>query len=398
MLTFQMNNKVVGKFEPFSDFKDRLKWHKLIDYIDTVEDLTSKEKENAKKAYVKLSQILGKNFLIDSSKHHHYLFQHFLNVAPDAIRWSIWLADALEQIRNTKDGQLVIDRIRSKQYSHEGLAILQLVNLLNKVDFMFEYETKVIVKNRFKFPDLKLTNKINDQVLYLEISNLNLSDKHGDNSAFSKVSKILALDSFFKDLHYCGTIEVDNSKVGEATKLIEKAKTQVTLNKSFVEINGLGLNLGLAHNTEIDKLKSWAEKNDTRIGSISGGSISLDSDIHRLKNKIYKKSGQLAENQINIIVIPMHSLFMIAGDKSEMYVQVIEFLRGFPKIGGVLIFGNNPLSKPNVKEIFGGHFIANHQNLLNLNSYMYINNENAHFQMNPETWDLFHNAFNIATS
>ncbi|MGK7392133.1 MAG: hypothetical protein ACNS60_17400 [Candidatus Cyclobacteriaceae bacterium M2_1C_046] len=395
MIQFYSDGELVGKYEIFSDFKDRLRWHKLIDFIDTVDHLNDHEKDRIKKSYIKLSQILGRNFLLNGHKTNHSLCQRFINLAPDALKWTIWLADTLEGVEKINNGKVVINRVKSNKYTHEGMAILQLFDLFQKVGFSLEFEPKIKVKEKNKFPDLKLTSNTTNKIIFIEVSNLNISDKHGDNSSFSRITKVLRKDAFKLDLHFCGEIVVEDSDVAKAINIIEHTKIQAIENTSFIEIDQIGIKLGMAHQNELEKLKSWANRNETRVGSLSGGSVSLDSDIQRMKNKIKRKTQQLSEDYINIIVIPTHHLFMLVGDKFEMFKQVGEYLGLFPKIYGVLVYGNNQLAKPNIKEVLGNHIIANHQVCQDINSYMFIHNERCDKKMDDHLWKLFHSAFDV---
>ncbi|MEM7549492.1 MAG: hypothetical protein AAF363_07455 [Bacteroidota bacterium] len=394
-INLKLQDQLVGKYAILKNFKDRLKWHNLIKLVDINEDFSESEKKLIKNSYRELSRILGKGFLTEASQSNHFLFQHFLNLAPDAIRWSIWLAEALKALEKYDEDQTIISKLKSSRSSHEGFAILQLTYMFHKANFAIEFEPKIQINNNYKFPDVKIINEGNNESIIIEVSNINISDQHDWNKGtFHDITKTLWNDALYYNLHYCGHLRhFEEEEKASAIQRIFEAKQKAISKRGFVVVDENGIKLGIAHGDKIEKLQSWAKENNMTQG-ITGESISLDSDIERLKNKIKKKTKQLSEDCCNVISIPVHTLFMIGVDKLEMILQIHEYLHRFPNVYGVLIYGENPLLQEQKKIVYEKNILVNRaRSPIRISGYFFIYNSQSDYQLSDQTWDMFAESF-----
>ncbi len=89
------------------------------------------------------------------------------------------------------------------------------------------------------------------------------------------------------------------------------------------------MELAVAGDSHKGELQKWASGHDISLGSVIGDSPNLEGEFNRIRKKVKDKAKQLAHEHFNVIAISMHSLFMMAGDKAQMLVDLVQYLEQF---------------------------------------------------------------------
>lgn len=390
MFEAKFNNHSVFKIFPTSF--DHLKWNKLIEYIKHHPDFTTEEKNEIIEAYKYLSDVLGKRFLFHCQKHQLKLGQKFTNKAPWVLKWCIWLADAIKIQKKAGYDKFILDKLKSKKNYHEGIVFLELLYFFNGVGFEFSFEQQVKVKDLIKNPDIKLFNPETNENIYIEVSELNPSDEHRiGNRTFDIVSNCL----FHSGTAFCGKIlNFDRTQLEPSIEKLEKALNEVKDTQSFFELNEWPFHIGISISSSCEKLNEWAIKNQYEKNGLTGEEISLTEEIKRVKNKIQDKADQLGENNNNIVLIHAHVLFFIGVDIAELFIEIIKELKKYPKLFGVLIYGDFSLAEKEGYSFFNNHFIATRvfENV-DKRTFLFIQNNDYSSLLSQESKTKFYNAF-----
>jgi hypothetical protein len=389
-------------FTVFSEEGDRYKWDKLIEFVLLHPEFSDKEKDDIKGALKYLSNTLGKKFLITSRSYNHFLAQHFLNLAPWALKWAIWFSSALSDlIKNDKDGA-ILNALKSKTGQEEGLTFLEINHYLTRAGFSIRFEQEIRIGGVSKFPDLQIQYTPNEENIYLELSSLHMHEEHDWNSSmFHRLSNHFTDGMLARELNFCGkirNIEKDNFEI--IKRQIELFKKSILIDSELYTIENEFLEIAVAGKACVE-LSPWASSRELAINSLSGDSITFDGEISRIKKKINTKARQLSSQNFNIIGVSVHQLFMMGGDKIRMLVEIVSFLEKFPHIFGVLVFGSNPMavvSKRNGElddwhlEV-NGHLIAS-RTIADLKTTEFYFARNAtSISMSPTACEMFYSAF-----
>ena len=130
------------------DYQD---WEKLISSCDTLDGLTSQEKESGKGCIPISKSELGDKFLTEASKERHPSFGiprgivilfsgakysyigSIMNVTPWTRKWITWLADALKKIKSQNNYLSLLNRIKNKSQYIEALSVLDIAYKLTSI-------------------------------------------------------------------------------------------------------------------------------------------------------------------------------------------------------------------------------------------------------------------------
>lgn len=403
-LVEQMGDKDNIYFSVFKKPEDYSNWQKLIEYVNLHPDFTTEEKKAIERAISSLSTTLGKSFLLASQSFNHPICQHFRNFAPWALRWSIWFAEALEDlVKNDLNGKLLSD-LKSKNRSEEALTFLEINHYLTRSGFSIEFEKEVFVNEGPRFPDLKLVNPSTKEVIYVELSSLHMHQEHDWNkSMFHKLTDHFRRGMLQNRLNYCGRIRnLSKDNYDLIKEQIDNFKKSITSREKLYTIENEFLMLAVAGETCDDEISQWAKEREINLNSLSGDEITLDGEMNRIRKKIKDKATQLEKQSFNIIAISMHTLFMMGGDKIQMLVSLMGYLQNFPHIYGVMIFGDNPLAK--IKQDPAGigdwHLEAPFGHFISSRTIAELRTTEFYFSRNPiamilqsETEEMFYKSF-----
>lgn len=393
-----------NSFQVFKTPEDRNSWKKLSEFVRLHPELTIAEKNAIQDALEYLGLTLGKNFLSATSGFNHPLNQHFHNLAPWALKWSVWFAQALvDLVSNDPKGKILSD-LKSKHRHEEALTYLEINHYLKRAGFLIRFEEEVKVGEGSRFPDLMLENPDTKEVVYLELSSLHMHQEHDWNqSTFHKLSNYFSQGMLEMQLNYCGKLRnLTKTNTEQVKQLIDAFKNSIDSDKLYTVENEFMV-LGVASEPHINELQQWAGEHDIQLNSISGESIKLEGEISRIRKKVKDKARQLGQQHFNIIAISVHTLYMMAGDKISMLVNLVGYLEQFPHLFGVMVFGHNPLSRitrnPDKQPLADWHLEA-YGHLLSARTIADLRTTEFYFARNMEsqqptvnTQEMFYSAF-----
>jgi|GEM_PF-4604504 len=335
-------------FQVFKNPEDRHNWKKLAEFVKLHPELTDIDKNAIQSALEYLSSTLGKDFLSRTGEFNHFLYQHFRNLAPWALKWSVWFSQALaDLVSNDTTGKILSD-LKSKQRHEEALTFLEINHYLKRAGFLIRFEKEIKVGEGARFPDLCLENSDTKELIFVELSSLHMHQEHDWNqSTFHQLSNYFSSGMLEMQLHFCGRLRgVNKGNAEEIRQLIDGFKNSMAfpLDRLYV-IDNEFMELAVAGDSHKGELQKWANGHDISLGSVIGNSLNLEGEFNRIRKKVKDKAKQLAHEYFNVIAISMHSLFMMAGDKAQMLVDLVRYLEQFPYIYGVIIFGHNPMAR-----------------------------------------------------
>lgn len=357
-ITAEFDGKTI--LEIFSNSTNHLKWSHLIEYVKKETTFNDTEKNDIIEAFQYLSNKLGKRFLLHAHKHHLELGDVFSNKAEWVLKWAVWFSESIKAICKEGHENLILDKLKSKNKYHEGIVFLELHTLLNNTGFKLSFDNQVNINGRIKRPDIRLTNLSTNEHVYLEITELNTSVEHTiGNRSFDIISHYLM--SFRLTINYCGRVSnFDKSDSKAIIKKLEKAIKKAKENKVFVELSEWPFDIGIATTKEsMVKLENWANKKQYKLNSLTGDTISFDGEIKRIKDKIQTKVKQLSPDNNNMIVIHVHKLLLIGVSYADLLIEIAQELSKYPKLFGVLIYGDFSWAKEENHLIFENHLISN---------------------------------------
>jgi hypothetical protein len=389
-------------FTVFKGQDDRYKWDKLMELVRLHPEFSQHEKHEIGNALEYLSKTLGEKFLITSRSYNHFLAQHFTNLAPWALKWSIWFSHALRDlIKNDQDGA-ILNALKSKAGQEEGLTFLEINHYLCNAGFLIRFEQEITIDGVSKFPDLQIQSTPEEESIYLELSSLHMHQEHDWNSSmFHRLSNHFTEGMSSQELNFCGKIRnIERSNFEAIKQQIDFFKKSISVDNKLYVIENEFLQLAVGGKACVE-LPSWASTRQLAINSVSGDPITLEGEINRIRKKISTKARQLSVEHFNIIGVSVHQLFIMAGDKIKMLVEIVSYLEKFPHIFGVLVFGSNPMaivSKRN-GELDDWHLEANGHLIasgtiadLKTTEFYFARNIGSK-DMSPKACEMFYSAF-----
>jgi hypothetical protein len=330
---------------------------------------------------------------LTSASYNHFIHQHFKNFAPWSLKWSIWFAEALSLlVKNDLSGE-ILSNLKSKNYHEEALTFLQINYYLSKAGFDIQFEKEVIINGVSKFPDLRLENPSNREVMFLELSSLHMHQEHDWNR-----SMFHHLTTCFHDgikVDYAGTIKNITKENFESIKeQIIFLKQSAIDNHGFLSVENDNLIVAVAASESKQELISWCEAKGVSINSLHGDTLNLEGEMSRIKKKVQDKASQLSRDFPNVIGISMNALFMMAGNKIEMLVELVSYIARFEHIYGVLVFGENPIAQGDDCHLDSDGVIISRNRVADLKctEFWFSKNPNNN-NLSEDTMKMFYDSF-----
>jgi len=316
-------------------------WDYWKSHVETIEGLSSLEKERVKNAFDTVGKIFDTDLqsLVEKG---HYIYWNIANTAPWTRKWFIHFSDALQKSLSQKNGQQIIDRL--KRPSDYDVALLELDIANSFMNVGFEVEFYPIVEQINKKPDLKITNPNTNEQFFVEITELGASDQAKESyKTFDTISKELFSKSHTSDgkrIHSMGRIhkylsEPNLKRIMEKiNNMIEKVK-----NTGFEElVENEVIELALSTDDKIEFLKSWAKERGIDANLI--GPSSDPDEVHRLHQKIRREQKQLPQNLLNILVIKDGTRFMIGRRDIKEVSKLEEYVYEHNHLAFCIVFNS----------------------------------------------------------
>ncbi|MFZ1297438.1 MAG: hypothetical protein WAT16_05305, partial [Saprospiraceae bacterium] len=200
------------------------------------------------------------------------------------------------------------------------------------------FNVKYLDENKTRrTPDIEITNQVNDDLLFVEITSLGESDER---------NKICGNYNYIR---YCFESGVFLPFTGRQKKLIEqedwkvifeviaKAKQDACLYNEIITVsNHPKLEFSVAPLLKFDELKKLSEEIGTNMNNVDGLIVPFD-ETKRILAKIQDKAQQIPQNKNGLIYIMIHPLAFITMNTPELMTTVIDYIRSFSNILGVVL-------------------------------------------------------------
>src|SRR5579883_862580 len=193
-----------------------------------------------------------------------------------------------------------------------------------------------------KVPDIKVINTDNDDIFFIEITRLNLSDKqkrYGENlggwsNPLHRMSPDMKISGKQLQLIPLESMPALLNKLRHAVETAYQQKSFDTYKDEYVDV-------AFAHSSKESELQAWCEINGLAIGLMEGTPTPL-SEIQRICNKIFEKMDerpQLPRSHAGLLYIRMEPMcFMDANSMSEaIHVLTIKINR-YSNLGGIVLY------------------------------------------------------------
>ena len=156
--------------------KDVCDWQQLADNVDSLEELTVLEKNQAKQGFQYLRKALGEDFLrriwvqVSPEGLPHPLMGLMINFAPWTRRELTRLSEALRILKGSENLEALIARLEDpKKFRHDELVIKSAAKLVTE-GLLAGFEPTLPVAQNQKQPDIKLQNPETGETLFLEVA------------------------------------------------------------------------------------------------------------------------------------------------------------------------------------------------------------------------------------
>jgi len=318
--------------------EDYRNWDKLSEQCNTIEGLTTFEKEKCKRAFQFLKKELGEDFLDISLDTGHPFTWYIITSASWTRKWLIWFAEALKEVKKQENYSSLMERLKNKDKFPEALSILKPAYNFLREGFNIIFDPKVIIKKRSKVPDLKIINKENNEGLFVEVSILGKAKNHRDafrteNEIFQPILKSTPFLYFSGKIHKILTEKHLQEIVKELHRIIDKAKSENAFQELIKEDV---IEIAIAPESDKHVLEHWAKERGLKTGEVSGPSVD-SNEIIRTKRKIEKEQKQLPPGHPNIIIIENYDLFF--GDIKKVINEIEEEVYKYPHLLFAIIRG-----------------------------------------------------------
>jgi hypothetical protein len=372
----------------------KLSWDNLRERAGNHKDLSENQKRDAVSAFDALQGVFGTSFLNDQQ---HPLFWFFFDRSGWRCEWAIWFAGFLQSLNQHPDFSRLVHELKNPSFFNERMSILNIVEILLPVGFLFRLDSRINVGGISKRPDIFIKLDTDDPGFFIEVTSLARSQRQREAD---EVFRELWDDCMLTPLMGCsGRLE----RVLAPPHLEEiKQKICMVVNKAqnetgfeTLEIPGT-IQFAFATQAHEEKLKTWAEARGMKVNQLSGPEVNV-LEFDRIGFKLKTELKQVPPDRANVIVIYSHLFAMPPGNTAE-FEQFIHELEDVvykhPQVGYlILIFswtGGN--GKPVLRS--QNHICVNRCRLyFNCESIMLFKNRFAAKPIPPAVEEKFLKAF-----
>lgn len=281
-------------------FAEYRSWEGLAAQCDTIDGLSTVEREKARRAFHTLGNLLGADFLDLAIRERHPILQELINHAPWTRRRLIWFASALTNLQAASGFDVVLQRFRRPTQCAEAMSLFSTAASLQSAGFNVEFEPKI--SGFAKVPDLALVHQRTGERLYVEITALQESDvaKAAGRTSFSILSQVLFATPF---LNFAGRIHRSLSE-RHLSDVLEQVRVSVARGKTAFQelVIPNVVEMALSPDSDRELLDAWAHEHGLEIGNFSGPPYGVD-EVQRVRSRIKGEQKQLPANVANIVVI-----------------------------------------------------------------------------------------------
>ena len=345
----------------FQEKSDNTDWDKYIEQIDLIK-LSKKQKANFLEAVEFLRLLFGENFLKKCLRHGHPFMSLMFNAAPMARLQFIEFAKSIKEVSHSAGFNKWVKKLKKTEEIEkfiESSSVLENAHLFYKAGFAVEFEPGVELRLpsgelRKKFPDLKIRNLQNDEVIFVEVSELKSSD--GENQVAltyhsiywlirtavndSKVfhSNSINTQDFHYILPYVNILRgLEPEELKAVIKDIEHLIESVKKTRKFQQLTIKGkVEMAIAPAHDHSKAEQWAKSRNMK-DFVEGPNIPLH-ETQRIRIKVADKMKQLPKDVPSIVIIPASPLLFYAYPIEYFVADIESELLKFPQLLYVSIY------------------------------------------------------------
>jgi hypothetical protein len=372
----------------------KLTWDDLRGRASEQTELSGDKRRDAVAAFDTLQRIFGNSFL----QKDHSLFFHFFDRSPWRCEWAIWFAGFISSLEKHPDFSRLVHELKNPRFFGERMTILEIVEILLSVGFIFRLDSPININGVPKKPDILVQLEPADPGFFIEVTTLRPSQKQWE--ADKAFDELWGYRSMVFPLERCAGLLERTPTSFELQKI--KQQVHATIWKAenetgfeTLEVPGL-IKFAYARDLNSQDLEQWATAHGLKAAQLSMAGPDVD-EFNRIARKLREKIRQVPSDRANVIVIYPHLFAMPPRDSAEFsgFVNVLEAtVRKHVHIGYVIIIFTWTGGNDNAVIRFGDHICVNRRWLyFNCNSMMLIKNRNAAKLMSPATEERFLRAF-----
>ncbi|MHA1630312.1 MAG: hypothetical protein ACTSXO_08065 [Candidatus Heimdallarchaeota archaeon] len=307
--------------------------------------MDEKEKQEIIDAIMFLKNEFGKNFLLDTQDSHFLPQQLVKNSTSNRHRflWLKWFASSYQRLKEHKNANSLIDKIKSTKASSDVLNELVYIDKFLQSNFTIE----LYPRRQKKKPDVAVT-------MYSRAFDVEITHQEPKKSITDFLNAYFFLNEpFFKNdlrrsqfdsaivlLTPClakETLKSINVKLDQTIRTAIKEETIIS-----GKINHL-LKYVVGHVKKREEVKKWCDENNTQINTIQLESNLLENAISSFMGKINSKMKENLRNSENsILMITDSNLFFLNDlngneDFDEIVVKSMQIILDHPKLLAVIL-------------------------------------------------------------
>lgn len=327
----------------FDSVEDHFRFSKYIEQLPEI-NLTKSERTQIRSALNYLVSLFGDDFLKGPSDvPHPFYFKFLWNSAPWVRRSLLRFTNILRSFESSPDFADLLFRIKRPDLFREACSVLEIGNKFYQAGLDLRFDQNVLTidkwnQEHFKKPDLQVTDPNTGEVIYVEVTQLGVSDEQiSVDRTFETIWRILHnsmfcpegfTNNFQDETFYLPYSRIHRSPsnlelsdvVTQINTVIEKAR----LTDEFQELNIENtLELAIAPPKKHSQAEEWAKARN--ISDISESPLIPLNGLRRAKGRIFKKIKQLPADKPGIVVVHfVDNLTFWAYDAGQIIFEVAE--------------------------------------------------------------------------
>lgn len=325
----------------FNTERDHYKWNKQKEYTCSQENIDEAARQEAVLALEFLEQEFGKHFLKTHSINHP-VRQKISNTAPWQREELIKFTDTLRQLKlsDSNYAKLLNKLLGMKSAVEEGIPFVEVAQMCHKqgLDIFFVEEEKT---NLAKTPDIKVINKENGEIFYIEISTLNNSDDR------NKVSR--DYNFFYQEFNYGKPIlpffgwqkiklgeekKEEELQYAEIREIISDVRKRANENSQIIYYSDKRFCFLFAPD-DSENFNEICKKNGINAFNMESLTVSFD-ETSRINNKI-GKAKQIPKDNNGLLYIFVSPVFFFASDLSVSIKRIEANIARYSNLLGIVL-------------------------------------------------------------
>ncbi len=285
----------------------------------------------------------------------------------------------------------LISKLKSRDKSKaEGMPLLEISRMMLESGFMVKVEPKI---HNIKKPDLEISNTVNGEILYGELTVLNDSEDRNRkrDDYFFLFEKIELAEPH---IHYACRQKkfIDKANREPLFKFIQSCRQQVVNTNSFAIFKNEFIQVGFATESEVHHLKAWieqdalSEQDALAFDKVTGLALDQNETKRIVNNKIREKAKQIPEGSNGLIFIRVNPVFFMVNMEIDLIPRAHQELIKYPNVIGMVVYSFIGLLQETGVFPFKSAFLSVKQvTQLSSRYTLFILNEGVELKVSEET-------------